>query len=224
MATTSVSGTRPPTALCVACILLRVTAFSRSTIMTETYHNQERLHNHLSFDKAPGDTNSTLSRGENGRAQIRHFLISSAAWVPAAFMTLMSGIFGRQCLLQFSASPLARSVSAHLLTPSPVLSLFTVFTARVPKWECTTPGGCKVGHPPCSQSQSQSHSHSHFHLFFVCLCARVCVNILPLTRITLDSGPTTYVPFLCLIRLLREYSHSTHPLFVVLVLGVPNPS
>ena len=31
-----------------------------------------------------------LHVGENGRAQIRHFLISSAAWLPAAFLTLMT--------------------------------------------------------------------------------------------------------------------------------------
>lgn len=32
-----------------------------------------------------------FGRGVNGPAQIRHFLLSSAAWVPAVFLTLLSG-------------------------------------------------------------------------------------------------------------------------------------
>lgn len=63
----------------------------------------------------------------------------------------------------------------------------------------------------------------------ICSCVQVCVNILLVTRRGLTKKIFSFMArprFFSLIRLelLRVYSHSTHPLFVVLVLGAPNPS
>ena len=64
---------------------------SSSTLISEGDVDREREGGHASTrDAITLDEMLSLHVGENGKAQLRHFLLSSMAWVPAAMLTLMS--------------------------------------------------------------------------------------------------------------------------------------
>lgn len=86
---------------------------------------------------------STLPRGENGPAQIRHFLIASGAWVPAVFLTLMSGRF-HAAWVKYQGSAASSIATCQILT----LMLLQCLPHECPNGSVQLQKVARLGNPP----------------------------------------------------------------------------